>query len=138
MKQFKYYLLVAAVALSIFGCQKEIEVSFEKTTQELDAQGGSVEMKLKSNGEWTINPTEDWITVSPMSGNGDATLTITAEANATQENRSAEITATTKDKTATLVVSQEAMEYYLVVTPKEIQCGSEGGDFTVTVSSNIE
>ena len=138
MKQLKYLLLVAAVALSIVGCKKTVDVSFEKSTQEMDVQGGSVDIALKSNGEWTINPTEDWITVSPMSGNGDATLTLTAVANTTPGSRSTEITATTKDNTATLTVSQNAPEYYLTVTPKEIRCGGEGGEFTVLVSSNVD
>lgn len=137
MKQLKY-LLFAVVVLSIVGCRKDVEVSFDKATQEIEAQGGSVEIALKSNGEWSISTGADWFTVSPVSGNGDATLTISAEANITGEARSAQITASTKDKTATLTVSQNAQEYYLAVTPHEIQCGSEGGEFTVTVSSNVD
>ena len=138
MKQLKCFLFVAAMAFSLVGCQKAVEVSFDKATQEIDAQGGTVEVALKSNGEWTLTSSEDWITISPMSGNGDATLTLAAEANATQELRSAVITATTKDNTATLTVNQEALEYYLTVTPKEIQCGSDGGEFTIMVSSNVD
>ncbi len=137
MKQLKY-LLFAVVVLSIVGCRKDVEVSFDKATQEIEAQGGSVEIALKSNGEWSISTGADWFTVSPVSGNGDATLTISAEANITGEARSAQITASTKDKTATLTVSQNAQEYYLAVTPHEIQCGSNGGEFTVTVSSNVD
>ncbi len=138
MKQLKYLLLAVVVVLSIVGCRKDVEVSFDKTAQEMEAQGGSVEIALKSNGEWSISTVADWFTVSPMSGNGDATLTISAEANITGEVRSAQITASTKDNTATLTVSQNAQEYYLTVTPREIQCGSDGGEFTVTVSSNVE
>ena len=138
MKQLKCFLFVAAMAFSLVGCQKAVEVSFDKATQEIDAQGGTVEVALKSNGEWTLTSSEDWITISPTSGNGDATLTLAAEANATQELRSAVITATTKDNTATLTVNQEALEYYLTVTPKEIQCGSDGGEFTIMVSSNVD
>ena len=138
MKQVKYFLLVAAVALSVFGCRKTIEVSFENATQDLDAQGGSIELALKSNGEWTLSTVEDWITIEPMSGNGDATLTLTAQANTTGESRSTEITATTKDNAAKLTVTQNALEYYLSVTPKEIVCGTDGGVFSVSVSSNVE
>lgn len=138
MKQLKYFLLVAAVALSVVGCRKTINVSFENATQKFDAQGGSIELALKSNGEWTISSTEEWISITPMSGNGDATLTLAAQANNTGEQRSAEITATTKDNTAVLTVTQNAMEYYINVAPQEIQCGADGGEFTVTVSSNME
>ena len=138
MKQLKYFLLVTAMVLSIFGCRKTIEVSFENATQELDAQGGSIALALKSNGEWTISSSEDWIAIEPMSGNGDAMLTLTAQANTTGVSRSAEITASTKDNTAITTVTQNAVEYYLNVTPHEILCGADGGAFTVVVSSNVE
>ena len=147
MKKLNYLLFVAVMAIAFVGCRKPVEVSFDAETQEIDAQGGSIEVALKSNGEWTINSTIEWITVSPMSGKGDATLTLTAEANATGEERSTQINAVTKDNTAALVVKQGAVadppqppqpEYYLNVTPKEFQCGDTGGEFTVEVSSNME
>lgn len=138
MKQLKFFLLVTALVLSIVGCRKTIDVSFENATQELDPQGGSIALALKSNGEWTISSSEDWIAIEPMSGNGDAMLTLTAQANTTGESRSAIITATTKDNTASTTVTQNALEYYLSVTPHEILCGADGGAFTVSVSSNVE
>lgn len=138
MRQLKYLLLVAAVALSIVGCRKTIEVSFGSASQELDAQGGSIELALKSNGEWTIDPTAEWIAITPMSGNGDATLTLTAEANTTGEPRSAEVKAVTKDNTATLTLTQAVLENYVRVTPKEILCGEEGGAFDIVLSTNVD
>ena len=141
MKQLKYFLWVAVLALSVVGCRQTVEVSFDTATQELDAEGGSIELALKSNGDWTINPVEEWLVVSPMSGNGDATLTLTAEANTTGEERSAEIKAVSKDNTASVVVTQQATaepQYYLTVTPKQYECGDEGGEFVVEVSSNID
>ena len=89
MKKLKCFLFVAAVALSLVGCQKAVEVSFDGATQEIDAQGGSIEVALKSNGEWTLVSTAEWLTVNPVSGNGDATLTLTAVANTFGESRSA-------------------------------------------------
>lgn len=142
MKKINYLLFVVALAMSFVGCRKPVEVSFDTTTQEINAQGGSVEIVLKSNGDWTINPTAEWIAVSPMSGKGDATLTLTVEANTTGEDRSTQIKATTKDNTATLVVTQRAQspqpQYYLNVSPKNYRCGGAGGEFTVEVSSNLD
>ena len=138
MKKLKCLLLVAVVALSLIGCQKDVEVSFDAATQEIEAQGGSIEIALKSNGEWTIGSSAEWLVVTPASGNGDATLTLTAEANTFNETRTAEITASTKDNTAVLTVTQQAPEYYLNVTPKEIYCDTEGGEYVIQVSSNIE
>lgn len=142
MKKINYLLFVVALAMSFVGCRKPVEVSFDTTTQAIDAQGGSVEIVLKSNGDWTINPTAEWIAVSPMSGKGDATLTLTIEANTTGEDRSTQIKATTKDNTATLNLTQGAQspqpQYYLNVSPKNYRCGGAGGEFTVEISSNLD
>ena len=142
MKKINYLLIVVALAMSFVGCRKPVEVSFDTTTQAIDAQGGSVEIVLKSNGDWTINPTAEWIAVSPMSGKGDATLTLTVEANTTGEDRSTQIKAITKDNTATLNLTQGAQspqpQYYLNVSPKNYRCGGAGGEFTVEISSNLD
>lgn len=142
MKKINYLLFVVALAMSFVGCRKPVEVSFDTTTQEINAQGGTVEIVLKSNGDWTINPTAEWIVVSPMSGKGDATLTLTVEANTTGEDRSTQIKATTKDNTATLNLTQGAQspqpQYYLNVSPKNYRCGGAGGEFTVEISSNLD
>lgn len=144
MRKLLYLALFTVVALAFVGCRKTIEVSFATTTQEIDPQGGSIEITLKSNGEWTINYAAEWITVSPMSGKGDATLTLTAEANTTGEDRAAQVKVASKDNTAAMIVTQGAFvqppqpQYYLNVSPKTFQCGSDGGDFVVEVSSNLD
>ena len=138
MKKLKYFLIVAAMVFAIEGCRKPVDVSFAAASLEVEAAGGTAEVALKSNGEWTIESTAEWLTISTMSGNGDATLSLTAEANTTGESRSAQIKAVTKDNSATLTLTQNALEYYLYVTPKEFQCGSAGGAFVVSVSSNID
>ena len=131
-------LIVAAIAFAFMGCRKPVEVSFDQATQEIDAQGGSIEVSLKSNGEWTIAMTEGWVMVSSMKGNGDATLTLTVAPNTTGESRTTEITASTKDNTAVLTLTQNAPQYYVNVNPMDIVCGASGGEFTVEVSSNVE
>lgn len=131
-------MLVAVLAMALVGCKKPVNVSFGTATQEMAAEGATVEVALKSNGDWTLDCAEEWLAVSPKSGNGDATITLVAAPNTTDETRSAEITATTKDNTASMKVTQAAVEYYISATPEAITCPSEGGEFTVEVSSNIE
>ena len=128
-------LIVAAMAFAFMGCRKPVEVSFDLATQEIDAQGGSIEIALKSNGEWTIAQTVGWVMVSTMSGNGDATLILTVAPNRTGESRSTEIIASTKDNTAVLKLTQDEPQHYLNVLPSSIICGSEGGEFAIEVSS---
>lgn len=132
------FLIIAAMAFAIMGCRKPAEVSFDQATQEIDAQGGSIEIALKSNGEWTIAQTEGWVMVSSMSGNGDATLTLTVAPNRTGEKRSTEIKASTKDNTAVLTLTQYAPQHYVNVSPLGIVCGPDGGEYTIDVTSDIE
>ena len=48
---------------------------------------------VRSNGPWTINwdETVDWISVSPTEGIGDASVTISVDANTTTEQRSVDL-----------------------------------------------
>ena len=131
-------LIVAAITFAFMGCRKPVEVSFDQATQEIDAQGGIIEVSLKSNGEWTLAMTEGWVVVSSMKGNGDATLTLTVAPNTTGESRITEIIASTKDNTAVLTLTQNAPQYYVNVNPQGINCDAEGGEYTIEVSSNIE
>ena len=139
MKTLRYFLYVAVMAMAFVGCRKPVEVAFVETAQEIAAQGATVEIALESNGGWTIAPTPDWIAVSPMSGNGNARLTLTVQPNNGTEARSAEIKATTKDHSATCVVTQDfVVSPFLSVTPNEIQCDRLGGEYEVSVQSNVE
>ena len=129
-------MFVAAVACLLVGCRKPVEVSFGKDTQEIEAQGGSFEVEVKSNGEWTIDATPEWLAVSPMSGTGNATLTLTAQPNNTSGSRSGEVKASTKDNSAILTVNQ-GFGTFLTLSPTSIDCGDAGGEFNVSVTSNI-
>lgn len=133
-------LLAAVIALVVMGgCGKKVDVAFGTSTLSIAAEGGSVEVSLTSNGDWTIDTYPEWLTVSPTSGNGDATLTLTAPINNSDAARSGEVKVSTKDNSATLTVSQEVMEKgFIIVNPEMIDCNAEGGIFTLTVNSNCD
>ena len=135
MNKLRIFMFVAVLAFAAYGCRKPVEVSFVTSAFEIAAQGGVLETSLESNGEWNINSVPDWITVSPISGTGNATLTLTVLPNSTTETRTCEIKATTKDNTAMLTVTQ-AFGVYLNISPESVECGEAGGEFNVAVSSN--
>ena len=135
MNKLRIFMFVAVLALAAYGCRKPVEVSFVNSSFEIAAQGGILEAGLESNGEWNINSVPDWITVSPTSGTGNATLTLNVLPNSTIETRTCEIKATTKDNTAVMTVTQ-AFGVFLTISPESFECGEAGGEFDVTVSSN--
>lgn len=137
MNKLKFFMFVAVLAFVASGCRKPVEVSFVNNTFEIGAQGGVLEANLESNGEWNINSVPDWITVSPISGTGNAVVKLTVLPNGTEESRICEIKATTKDNTAVLTVTQAfEVGVYLTISPDSYECGEAGGEFDVTVSSN--
>lgn len=133
-------ILAALVALVVMaGCGKKVDVALGTSTVSIAPQGDSVEVVLTSNGDWTVDAYPDWLTVNPTSGNGNATLMLSAPLNSSDATRSGEVKVSTKDNTATLTVSQEAMENdFITVSPESIDCNVEGGTFTVTVNSNCD
>lgn len=142
MKKLHLFLFVAALSCFVMGCRKPVNVSFGVESLNVAAVGGTYTTELKSNGDWTINSTAEWLTVSSTSGNGDATLTFVVQPNLTGEVRNQEITATTKDNTALLTISQEASgdpipEPYITLAPNSMLGDWEGGLFQVIVQANI-
>lgn len=142
MKKLHLFLFVAALSCLAIGCRKPVEVSFGVDTLSVAAAGGTYTTELKSNGDWTIGATAEWLTVTPASGNGNTTLTIEVQPNLTEEVRSQEITATTKDNTASLTISQEAggdpaPGPYITLMPNGMLGDWEGGSFEVVVHANV-
>lgn len=99
-------------------------------------------VELKSNGDWTIDSISEWLMVSPISGKGDATLTLVAQPNTSPQVRSVIIQASTKDNSASLTISQEGGSVpdnpsNIVLAPSSINCGHEGGKFLVAIHTQM-
>lgn len=58
---------------------------------DIGAAGGSLNVTVSSNANWTAASDAEWLTVSPTSGNGNATLTVTATENTDYESRTAHV-----------------------------------------------
>lgn len=70
-------------------------------------QGGSQQLTVDHEGDWTIEENGDWFTVSESSGTGDIEVTLTAGENAGSEPRNGSIVLHLSDGTThTIVISQ--------------------------------
>ena len=122
----------------------EIELSVHPGSIEIDSDGGSSSFSITSNTSWNIR-SESWLTCSPSSGNGNATINLTAQANNTGFVRSfnLEITDRTNQKSCTVKVTQKVAqnsnptsESTLSVSPSSLEFSADGGEMTVNVKSN--
>lgn len=131
------HLLFFAAMLLLVGCSKDVNVKLSENSHEFEATGGSAEILLESNGAWQVGTCPDWISVSPMSGEGNSTLAMTCQSNMTGQDRSAEIKVSTKNDEAILAVKQSfADEDFITFSPSTINCDFLGGEFPIAVEAN--
>lgn len=76
----------------------------------LFAPGGTDTIYVTSNQAWKVSENDEWLTLSPISGTGDATIIVKAEANTSVESRAGTLTFSVGDKTYRVSVMQNADE----------------------------
>lgn len=104
MKKIVLLAIVALIFTACGGSSKEpsggstsASISLSSTSVNINAAGDGVQVILTANVAWSASVADDWAAVSPSSGTGNATLTITAAANT---GASRFTTVTIKDKDA--------------------------------------
>ncbi len=105
---------------------------------EVNADPGTISVTVTSNTEWVVNEHSDWLSIDPLSANGDKTLIITYESNQYTVTRSGKIILETLGGTVTtsITIIQSGAEPTLVVTPSEQQVEHQQGSIDFSVSSN--
>ena len=111
------------------------------TNPVLDAAGGSLSVSFTSSDAWKasiINGRSDWLRLSPESGNkGKGTLNIQVNPNEEYDERRATVQVKCGTAQVTLVVTQKQKDAFTATASKQ-EFGSEGGEFTIQVSTNID
>lgn len=93
LKDLSYPLFIAVLALLIVSCsndEDDIQYSPLRVTHEdgsglyeenFSSDGETLVMSIKSTVPWTVETDASWLTITPDSGDGDATVTVTAGVN---------------------------------------------------------
>ncbi len=89
----------------------DIFISVSPNSLSFTAAGGSKTLKVKSNDFWNTSSNVSWLSISPSSGTGDATLEITANANTSTSKRNGKITFIAENATSIVSVVQEGRTY---------------------------
>jgi hypothetical protein len=88
-------------------------------TVDFAAGGGSQRMTIQSNTDWTAVSSDAWAGVSPASGSGNGTVSMTAAANTGSSARTATVTVSGGGLTRTVTVTQAAAQQAVVAEPSE-------------------
>ena len=91
---------------------------------------------ITSNSKWTVdNGSATWLTVSPASGSNNGIISVKAEANNSNNSRSAIITISAGSMTRTINVTQSAAE--LRLSDKYLYFLHSGGKEEFSIASNV-
>jgi hypothetical protein len=99
----------------------------------LPAAGAQVtgELSAARDCTWTAQTTSTWLRIDPTSGQGQATLTLTASDNPQGRSRSA----TVDINQQLFTVTQEGLPCHFAVAPSSISIGHQGGRAAVQLST---
>lgn len=150
------------INLGGFGTDQDIDgkgyvTTINKQSVDVDATKNTASVTVTSNEKWTVTSNKSWCTVSPSSGTGNGSFTITVAENTTTSKRDATITVkgSSSGITQTVTVSQEAggsttidvngfgsdqnidgKGYTLTVDTQTLTVSNQSTASTITVTSN--
>ncbi|MGE5427278.1 MAG: BACON domain-containing protein [Methylococcaceae bacterium] len=85
----------------------KLELSVSSHTVSVGAEANlSASVQLLSNSSWSASSDQNWLTVNPISGNGNQQLTFTAQANPLLTSRSAVVTVSSAQLSEIVTVTQ--------------------------------
>jgi len=106
-------------SLLIFGgCTEKEEplyIKLDLDTLTFKSEGGNQTITILSNGEWAVSGETDWCTVSPKTGKGDLTVTVTVSENETTNERKVTLTFTCGMEIVKVEVSLYGREEWILI-----------------------
>ena len=135
-----FTILAAALAFAFVGCQEEerflSEVKVSSSYVALPAEGGSQDIQVTAVGAWEFTGVPEWLTVSPASGSGDATVTFTAAETKSTNEATIELVCEGAVQTINVLQMTEKLEVP-ISTCAEVIAGQDGVVYRVkgTVTS---
>ena len=109
--KIKHFLCGLLAMAALASCKQDEpvvtpELDLNKTAATVAAEGGAVEFEVTSNVDWTADADQDWVSVDPQTGNGNAKVKATVTPNEAEDARTATITVKADKLTKTLKITQ--------------------------------
>jgi hypothetical protein len=114
----------------------EAYLTVEPANRDVTCAAGQTTFAVHSNITWTVSESVAWLSVDPMNGNGNCTLKVDYEKNATTSQRVGKITVSGGGITREVTVTQIGAEAYLTVEPAKQDVEYSAGQATFELKSN--
>ncbi|MBR5735575.1 MAG: hypothetical protein IKX60_02115 [Bacteroidales bacterium] len=129
-------ILSSISLLLVAGCHPEPFLTVNPTSLSFSQDGGSQTVKVSANYPWTAYVSGPGLTVDPSSGEGEATVTVTAMAAGSTSEISGSITFRSEGLYAVTDIKQEAKSAIIVGDAAKIPF--DGGTFKLDIEYNTE
>ncbi|MCB1078926.1 MAG: hypothetical protein KDM64_13985, partial [Verrucomicrobiae bacterium] len=107
-------------------------VTLGSAAQTVDHTAQTYGVQVTSNTDWSVVESLSWVTVDPVSGNGDGTVSITVEENLSLSSRAGNVVIGGK----THRVTQQASPPFVQIDPGSATVDHQAQSFPIAVSSN--
>jgi len=111
LRQHKFLALLIA-AIFFASCHKKdaivAELSVSSSEEVFTADGGTSEVTVTSNTNWSISNSTSWLTATASTSNGDGKISLNIQSNPTASERSALISVTAGNISKEIKVRQLA------------------------------
>lgn len=146
-RTIKYFkLFIATVVVAMMTACSDVDIKgyyisgdYVKSEAEvvLDGNGKSFTYKVITNGAWSFTNVPSWVTVTPMSGNGDTDVIISPKDNpsATQE-RTGQMTLRTSNQERVISITQKTAHEFFESDIKTLTFQPDGGTERFSIRSN--
>ena len=114
-------MALAAIFTILTSCEdsaNETSLSVNPTSLNFEKEGGTLALRILSDGNWSVSDIPSWITLSAVSGQGEADISVTAKANTSGVLREGVLLLRTGDTSNALSVNvkQTAGETGLIIS----------------------
>jgi|GEM_PF-1451010 len=116
--------------------QEGVILKITPGVQNVPYEAGSTSFTINGNDDWTITEDVPWLTVTPMSGSGDAMFTVNYDANPTEATRTGQIVITSNGVTQTVTVVQAGMQ--IVMDLKNVNFDFDKYNLTATARAILD
>ena len=118
-----------------FDVTQVADFSVTELADAFSAAGSTQSFKIRADLAWEVSADKTWLSFDPESGEGDATVNVTAQPN-DGAIRTATITVKAGDITHSFEVTQNGLTFE-IVTPADATVPSAGGEKLIEVNSSM-
>lgn len=131
--------LAACSKTEMEGVAESISIAPEKNV--FSGNGGTAEVVVKSSGDWTLEGESEWVSPSALKGKDGNKVLFKAEANDSEEQKTAEFVFRTGKATAKLELTLKGFSAepdYVTLSMKSTSLDANGGNIEVEVKSSVD